>query len=111
MIRRPPRSTLFPYTTLFRSRLEDGLAVLVGAVLAPQRGEDAKLGECGRAAQERLDAAVRVGGEDVDANPRRGSPGGAPGRRRPPPPLSDARAPPPPLDTPRHARAKRPRRS
>src|SRR2546429_3434523 len=26
MIRRPPRSTLFPYTTLFRSRLRDGLA-------------------------------------------------------------------------------------
>src|SRR2546421_11344597 len=24
MIRRPPRSTLFPYTTLFRSRLPDG---------------------------------------------------------------------------------------
>src|SRR5436190_9683301 len=24
MIRRPPRSTLFPYTTLFRSDLEDG---------------------------------------------------------------------------------------
>src|SRR3712207_8666240 len=24
MIRRPPRSTLFPYTTLFRSRLFDG---------------------------------------------------------------------------------------
>src|SRR5438445_7276958 len=24
MIRRPPRSTLFPYTTLFRSRREDG---------------------------------------------------------------------------------------
>src|SRR3712207_9137365 len=23
MIRRPPRSTLFPYTTLFRSRVED----------------------------------------------------------------------------------------
>src|SRR5260221_2128734 len=23
MIRRPPRSTLFPYTTLFRSRLDD----------------------------------------------------------------------------------------
>src|SRR5689334_23579354 len=31
MIRRPPRSTLFPYTTLFRSRqhLPAGLAVLV----------------------------------------------------------------------------------
>src|SRR3989454_5364410 len=26
MIRRPPRSTLFPYTTLFRSPLEEGLA-------------------------------------------------------------------------------------
>src|SRR2546422_4799465 len=25
MIRRPPRSTLFPYTTLFRSRIADGL--------------------------------------------------------------------------------------
>src|SRR3712207_8978199 len=24
MIRRPPRSTLFPYTTLFRSEVEDG---------------------------------------------------------------------------------------
>src|SRR5690349_22742520 len=24
MLRRPPRSTLFPYTTLFRSRHEDG---------------------------------------------------------------------------------------
>src|SRR3712207_8855612 len=24
MIRRPPRSTLFPYTTLFRSELQDG---------------------------------------------------------------------------------------
>src|SRR5256885_3294831 len=26
MIRRPPRSTLFPYTTLFRSRVTNGLA-------------------------------------------------------------------------------------
>src|SRR2546427_4421035 len=26
MIRRPPRSTLFPYTTLFRSRLKGGKA-------------------------------------------------------------------------------------
>src|SRR2546427_6176679 len=28
MIRRPPRSTLFPYTTLFRSRLAEKLTVL-----------------------------------------------------------------------------------
>src|ERR1044072_7081657 len=30
MIRRPPRSTLFPYTTLFRSRIERFNADLVG---------------------------------------------------------------------------------
>src|SRR2546429_5627276 len=38
MIRRPPRSTLFPYTTLFRSR-PDGLARIVdqhrGVVVEP----------------------------------------------------------------------------
>src|SRR5260221_6502392 len=35
MIRRPPRSTLFPYTTLFRS-LADHTAVLEALVLAAQ---------------------------------------------------------------------------
>src|SRR5256885_11777823 len=30
MIRRPPRSTLFPYTTLFRSGHRDGEAALLG---------------------------------------------------------------------------------
>src|SRR5438034_6628919 len=30
MIRPPPRSTLFPYTTLFRSLYEDGLARIFG---------------------------------------------------------------------------------
>src|SRR3989449_3149503 len=30
MIRRPPRSTLFPYTTLFRSTLSAGLLFMVG---------------------------------------------------------------------------------
>src|SRR3712207_7775933 len=44
MIRRPPRSTLFPYTTLFRSafqRIAPGQAVLGGegpAVREPDRG-------------------------------------------------------------------------
>src|SRR5256885_10154264 len=32
MIRRPPRSTLFPYTTLFRSRLEKQELVVVRVV-------------------------------------------------------------------------------
>src|ERR1039457_3435092 len=31
MIRRPPRSTLFPYTTLFRSRNPSGSGMLPGA--------------------------------------------------------------------------------
>src|SRR2546422_3369868 len=34
MIRRPPRSTLFPYTTLFRSRLRVGFVVGFAAVVA-----------------------------------------------------------------------------
>src|SRR3712207_7552731 len=44
MIRRPPRSTLFPYTTLFRSpeRLEDGRGR--GAGPAPPRHHDARHG-------------------------------------------------------------------
>src|SRR5256885_5852711 len=35
MIRRPPRSTLFPYTTLFRSGLAFG-----GGVIVPDAGKD-----------------------------------------------------------------------
>src|SRR3712207_8111210 len=34
MIRRPPRSTLFPYTTLFRSRLGEKVALSVVPVIA-----------------------------------------------------------------------------
>src|SRR2546422_7812909 len=36
MIRRPPRSTLFPYTTLFRSRRELGMVQQVLEHLAPR---------------------------------------------------------------------------
>src|SRR2546423_15481987 len=36
MIRRPPRSTLFPYTTLFRSRLQRG-AVTVRVEIGEKR--------------------------------------------------------------------------
>src|SRR3712207_9417133 len=31
MIRRPPRSTLFPYTTLFRSSIREGKRTLIAA--------------------------------------------------------------------------------
>src|SRR2546426_8914089 len=37
MIRRPPRSTLFPYTTLFRSQLAAGIAVHPDATREDQR--------------------------------------------------------------------------
>src|ERR1035441_2993118 len=43
MLRRPPRSPLFPYTTLFRSLNEAGLAVgWARSVSAPRRIRDAK---------------------------------------------------------------------
>src|SRR2546429_4314299 len=37
MIRQPPRSTLFPYTTLFRSRRRARVRVLIGCDVEPRR--------------------------------------------------------------------------
>src|SRR2546422_4994553 len=37
MIRRPPRSTLFPYTTLFRSRVKRAASVLPGNAVSDNR--------------------------------------------------------------------------
>src|SRR2546425_10564401 len=48
MIRRPPRSTLFPYTTLFRSRLQDHAAVRIELVVPrveDEPGADDLVGE------------------------------------------------------------------
>src|SRR3712207_9311730 len=46
MIRRPPRSTLFPYTTLFRSRRDSaGLPNLHSALLRRSAEDRAKAGE------------------------------------------------------------------
>src|SRR2546430_13130453 len=47
MIRRPPRSTLFPYTTLFRSDLRVCLTVQ-------------RLPRCERSAQHRIDRVFRI---------------------------------------------------
>src|SRR2546425_823095 len=47
MIRRPPRSTLFPYTTLFRSPPRSGSCRKLG------RAPATKLGERGRLCQRR----------------------------------------------------------
>src|SRR5437588_6247243 len=54
MVRRPPRSTLFPYTTLFRSHHGGALPAAVGAgagrgVGAVRRGRPADRGAAGRA--------------------------------------------------------------
>src|SRR5258706_8866227 len=56
MIRRPPRSTLFPYTTLFRS-LELGKAVLVEKPLALSLAEADRI----VAEAEKRKANLRVG--------------------------------------------------
>src|SRR3989442_8563494 len=59
MIRRPPRSTLFPYTTLFRSVVFDGEAVAV-AVAAGDAGVGA--GEGAGVGAEAAAAIVAEGG-------------------------------------------------
>src|SRR3712207_7917602 len=61
MIRRPPRSTLFPYTTLFRSRpgVEHQRHVLLG--LGVEGGDVAAVDERGRLPLDRLrDPLVRL---------------------------------------------------
>src|SRR5256885_14473899 len=98
MIRRPPRSTLFPYTTLFRSaairveRLIAQMAVGVDQVRPPRQGDGS--------------------GVPPPRGPRPGGGGGAGGGRRSPPPRRDrppragsprtppAPARPPPLPVP-----------
>src|SRR3712207_7834957 len=56
MIRRPPRSTLFPYTTLFRSVLLEDIVPGAGLVLV---GQDARLGD----AHLHMGYRVEQGGE------------------------------------------------
>src|SRR3712207_9514012 len=69
MIRRPPRSTLFPYTTLFRSAGDDRDVAAAGAdpvaqtqvVLgAEEHLGDREIGACPALGHEHLDVAVEV---------------------------------------------------
>src|SRR2546426_4115036 len=57
MIRRPPRSTLFPYTTLFRSLVGDRLADRPAETLRPRFRRDGQRAVA--AAGERGDEVVR----------------------------------------------------
>src|SRR5437870_9807299 len=68
MIRRPPRSTLFPYTTLFRS----------GDLRARARGDPLRQRGRGHRAGERL--ALRPRGRAVDEGLEARAPRGAPPR-------------------------------
>src|SRR3712207_8956080 len=69
MVRRPPRSTLFPYTTLFRSALaERGMTVAVGAqrrrgVVDVQRAQAVEPDD---AVEVREDGVEALGRADVE---------------------------------------------
>src|SRR2546429_8598391 len=86
MIRRPPRSTLFPYTTLFRSFLafdadtEASVAVFTGTGGYFCAGADLKAVASGDPNKKR-----EIGGGDLisplGANPRRGAKTGVAGGR------------------------------
>src|SRR2546429_8826858 len=111
MIRRPPRSTLFPYTTLFRSRLDrpdqpgdhveevDGRVVHEAAgdrdIRVPGRGEHVAVVDL-HVRRERGEAGVDVPAEKpVCGRPAAvGTPPINPGAR--PPPAPEPGGPPPP---------------
>src|SRR3712207_6935594 len=78
MIRRPPRSTLFPYTTLFRSPADERGGPLLAGVVPParlplSRGPRERAGVRGApraAARARRVGRALVGGRPPRAAPR-----------------------------------------
>src|SRR2546426_12026029 len=79
MIRRPPRSTLFPYTTLFRSqRVRDRLAAARG------EGPEARAGDGNPGELERADDVLLPLAPAVDAFAQIEHDVGPPGEREPP---------------------------
>src|SRR2546429_3368710 len=59
MIRRPPRSTLFPYTTLFRS--EHDVEIVTGSFSA-KPGRKANNPDASRTPQQLIDETLKLGG-------------------------------------------------
>src|SRR4051794_41573432 len=59
MIRRPPRSTLFPYTTLFRSRLHAAREIGIVHVLDIRRGVCRVVGPDHGSAEQQLGKRLR----------------------------------------------------
>src|SRR5438105_11197853 len=60
MIRRPPRSTLFPYTTLFRSRARPGAARPPGPPRSARRAPRGRSEEHTSELQSRVDLVCRL---------------------------------------------------
>src|SRR3712207_6868373 len=65
MIRRPPRSTLFPYTTLFRSAVDPGPVGRAEVAHLPPGGRAAQLGVQARDAAVRDDVAAAIGAAEA----------------------------------------------
>src|SRR5256884_5740436 len=61
MIRRPPRSTLFPYTTLFRSLLNN----ISSALQRPDAGAALRTSACAEFAAARMASSTRSGWESI----------------------------------------------
>src|SRR5256885_8170545 len=62
MIRRPPRSTLFPYTTLFRSRAGRALAERDTDLADEVRWSDAEVNELQRTISTRITTIIATQG-------------------------------------------------
>src|SRR3712207_8146103 len=75
MIRRPPRSTLFPYTTLFRSRLPLRLGLGLGVGLRLTGGGSAVAGGPVRPGPGRLAVRVLSVVRQIEAAPLEEEPG------------------------------------
>src|SRR2546430_12080353 len=65
MIRRPPRSTLFPYTTLFRSVARDNNGDGVFTVGGAHRARGARIAETARQLAVAGGGAVRDGAQQI----------------------------------------------
>src|SRR2546429_8725413 len=68
MIRRPPRSTLFPYTTLFRSRLSKAVGAPVKVIWT--REDDVRHGFYRPASYNRFAAGLDGAGKPIALAPR-----------------------------------------
>src|SRR5689334_24840498 len=60
MIRRPPRSTLFPYTTLFRSRPAPTPAARRRATSTPRHRQSSRVASCASLPPLRVDHALAI---------------------------------------------------